>query len=83
VSEISRRDLLAGITGVAAAMSVGPVTLPAIAPEFPRKADFLIPDGLTYVNSAYTHPMPKAGVLVEDSFRKTAGASPLSASEMS
>jgi len=62
VSEISRRDLLAGITGVAAAMSIGPVTLPAIAPDFPRKADFLIPDGLTYINSAYTHPMPKAGV---------------------
>ena len=43
-------------------MSVGPATLPAIAPDFPRKADFLIPDGLTYINSAYTHPMPKAGV---------------------
>ena len=36
--------------------------LPAVAPDFPRKSDFLIPDGLVYINSAYTHPMPKAGV---------------------
>ena len=62
MSDISRRDMLAGMTGVAATLSLGPATLPAIAPDFPRKSDFLIPDGLTYINSAYTHPMPKAGV---------------------
>ena len=28
------------------------------APEFPRKADFTIEDGYTYINAAYTHPMP-------------------------
>jgi len=27
---------------------------------FPRKADFVIPAGLTYLNGAYTHPMPTA-----------------------
>jgi selenocysteine lyase/cysteine desulfurase len=54
--------MLAGMTGVAAAMSTGAGSLAAIAPDFPRKSDFLIPDGLVYVNSAYTHPMPKIGV---------------------
>jgi selenocysteine lyase/cysteine desulfurase len=29
-------------------------------PDFPRKADFAIPAGLTYINGAYTHPMPVA-----------------------
>src|SRR5580765_6917598 len=29
------------------------------APEFPRKADFNIADGYTYINGAYTHPMPR------------------------
>lgn len=30
------------------------------APALPAKSDFAIPDGLTYINSAYTHPMPIA-----------------------
>ena len=55
MSEISRRDMLAGMTGLAATLSVGSATLPAIAPGFPHKSDFLIPDGLVYINSAYTH----------------------------
>ena len=25
---------------------------------FPRKADFSIPEGVTYINGAYMHPMP-------------------------
>ena len=29
-------------------------------PDFPRKADFAIPAGLTYINGPYTHPMPVA-----------------------
>ena len=62
MSDISRRDLLAGMTGVAAVVGAG-ASLPAVAPpSFPCKSDFLIPDGLTYINSAYTHPLPKAGV---------------------
>jgi selenocysteine lyase/cysteine desulfurase len=62
MTDLSRRDLLAGMTGLAAALSVGSTLLPGSPMEFPRKSDFLIPDGLTYLNSAYTHPMPKAGV---------------------
>lgn len=60
--DISRRDMLAGMTGVAAALTTASTVRPAVAPGFPRKSDFLIPDGLTYINSAYTHPMPKVGV---------------------
>jgi selenocysteine lyase/cysteine desulfurase len=30
-----------------------------VVPEFPRKADFAIPDGVTYINCAYTHPLPR------------------------
>jgi selenocysteine lyase/cysteine desulfurase len=35
----------------------------AISPaiSLPVKRDFAIPEGLTYINSAYTHPMPVAG----------------------
>jgi selenocysteine lyase/cysteine desulfurase len=29
--------------------------------SLPRKADFAIPEGETYINSAYVHPMPVAG----------------------
>jgi selenocysteine lyase/cysteine desulfurase len=29
-------------------------------PEFPRRADFAIPPDVTYINSAYMHPMPAA-----------------------
>lgn len=29
------------------------------APALPRKADFDIADGYTYINAAYTHPMPR------------------------
>jgi selenocysteine lyase/cysteine desulfurase len=32
----------------------------ALAPEFPRKADFTIADGATYINGAFCHPMPRA-----------------------
>jgi selenocysteine lyase/cysteine desulfurase len=69
---ISRRDLLASAAaavGTAAARkltaqlppersmadALGSRTTP---PSFPRKEDFAIPAGLTYINGAYTHPMP-------------------------
>ena len=67
---ISRREWLAGaaaVVGTAAASKLtaqlpleGSMGLtPWRAPEgFPRKADFAIPSGLTYINGAYTHPMP-------------------------
>lgn len=62
MTDLSRRELLAGMTGMAAAISVGSTRLPGNAMHFPRKSDFLIPEGLVYINSAYTHPMPRIGV---------------------
>jgi selenocysteine lyase/cysteine desulfurase len=38
----------------------------AVQEAFPRRADFDIPDGVTYINGAYTHPMP---VAVRDAVR--------------
>jgi selenocysteine lyase/cysteine desulfurase len=71
---LNRRDLLAGLGGLAASAGSGavraavPETAPApnagaaapnaAAPAFPRKADFMIEDGYTYINAAYTHPIP-------------------------
>jgi selenocysteine lyase/cysteine desulfurase len=73
---ITRRDLLAGAAaavGTAAARALTaqlpPATgrgnsmsvVPGVQPSaFPRRADFAIPAGLTYINGAYTHPMPVA-----------------------
>lgn len=71
---MDRRELLGTLGGlalvavdprlprhVAVAPSVPPLLpthpLPEL-PEFPRKADFAIPEGRTYINCAYTHPMP-------------------------
>src|SRR5688500_14565209 len=67
---MKRRDLLAGIGGVAASAALSrlgaqlpPANSPAAArptgaSDFPRKADFLIEEGYTYISGAYTHPMP-------------------------
>ena len=65
---MKRRDLLRGLGTVAAAGALaGPridawPEAPVLAggPEFPRKADFRIAEGYTYINGAYTHPMPIA-----------------------
>ena len=58
---INRRELLAGAGGVAVtrALAQSPAsTTPG--KTFPRKSDFAIPAGLTYINGAFTHPMPIA-----------------------
>jgi selenocysteine lyase/cysteine desulfurase len=34
--------------------------VPSPAPVLPAKGDFAIPEGVTYTNSAFTHPMPVA-----------------------
>jgi selenocysteine lyase/cysteine desulfurase len=66
---ISRRNLLAGLSGMAAiGITPGLASFPALhaAPSassevtLPAKNDFSIPAGTTYINSAYTHPMPVA-----------------------
>ena len=70
---VNRRDVLAGFGGLAATaalrnlaaehdQSASPGGSGAHAaaplPGFPRKADFNIAEGHTYINGAYTHPMP-------------------------
>jgi len=59
--DIDRRTLLTGLGGVtAAAAAFGrPPALDA-ASTFPRKADFAIEEGYTYISGAFTHPMPIA-----------------------
>jgi selenocysteine lyase/cysteine desulfurase len=63
---ISRRQLLCRAGGLAATAAL-PWALHAEVPSdnravaqdgFPRKEDFTIPDGVTYLNGAYMHPMP-------------------------
>ncbi|MGH9734393.1 MAG: aminotransferase class V-fold PLP-dependent enzyme [Candidatus Acidiferrales bacterium] len=61
-----RRKFLAGLGGLAALeairggssklLSRPPFSSPA--PVLPAKNDFAIPQGVTYINSAFTHPMP-------------------------
>lgn len=66
-----RRDVLKGLGSAAALAAFGsldaqtsqpapmPNVEPSQAPSFPRKADFDIESGYTYINAAYTHPMPR------------------------
>lgn len=63
---LARRELLKGIGGIAASaalarLSVSPALEAAEPPgaELPRKRDFDIADGFTYINAAYTHPIPR------------------------
>lgn len=66
----SRRELLGGLAGAAVSAALQPPALASAGPivsaappsgaGFPRKRDFAIPEGLTYINGAYTHPMPLA-----------------------
>jgi selenocysteine lyase/cysteine desulfurase len=63
---MKRRELLAGFgaSAVAAAgLHSGPSRAAAPADsQWPRKADFNIADGYTYINAAYTHPIPKVAL---------------------
>ncbi len=71
---MNRRELIAGFGSLATAQAFGlgldPLSLPESAlaapptsgplvPGFPRKDDFAIESGYTYLNAAYTHPIPK------------------------
>lgn len=65
---------LGGLGGLAATRALGLTTpddsrssgAPAVMPQpgaaFPRKADFTIEEGVTYLNAAYTHPIPRVSV---------------------
>jgi selenocysteine lyase/cysteine desulfurase len=68
---IGRREMLAGLGSMAAcgAVSVAQsdalpsaAAVPRRAGALPAKANFTIPEGLTYLNCAYTHPIPTAGL---------------------
>jgi selenocysteine lyase/cysteine desulfurase len=69
---ITRREVLAGMGTLAAVGISHPLASIAnsqdsstsTAPALPAKKDFAIPAGLTYINSAYTHPMPIASAAV-------------------
>lgn len=50
----------AGVAGAAPTVGVGAEQSAAGAAGFPRKADFAFADGVTYINGAFTHPMPTA-----------------------
>jgi len=82
---ISRRDLLAS-AAVAMGTAAARRLTAQLSPErpmddtsgtrmsrtgFPRKEDFAIPAGLTYINGAYTHPMP---IVAAAAMRKYADA---------
>jgi selenocysteine lyase/cysteine desulfurase len=82
----NRREVLAGIGGLALApwfdTSAGAGFSPPLPVSFPRKADFEIAPGYTYISGAYTHPMPKAAAeayLQVVQRRATIGAPPAGA----
>jgi selenocysteine lyase/cysteine desulfurase len=75
--KINRRDLLAGIGGVVATAALkklgaemrplsdaasAAAQMPGGPVELPRKEDFIIDEGYTYINAAYTHPIPKVSL---------------------
>ncbi len=70
--DITRRNVLAGLGSLAASAAVGSAAAQELTSadqasslqpspmQFPRKADFAIREGHTFLNSAYIHPMPVA-----------------------
>jgi selenocysteine lyase/cysteine desulfurase len=66
--DITRRQLLAGVGGLAATAAWRPfnVRLPEVhvrhpsGSTLPARDDFALPAGLTYLNSAFIHPVPVA-----------------------
>src|SRR5262249_52846196 len=66
---MNRREFVSGMAALGGAVALDPSqyaqnrrALRASADlSLPRKADFAIPEGETYINSAYVHPMPLAG----------------------
>src|SRR4029078_2702823 len=68
---VHRRDVLRGLGGLAGMAEVRTVEAraPVRAGGFPRQDDFLIEDAYTYLNAAYTHPIPKVSM---DAVRRAA-----------
>lgn len=72
---ITRRELVVGAGAAAAIAAFDGVATPlrsagarlqgvrsGLPPEFPCKEDFAIAEGYTYINGAFTHPMPKVAL---------------------
>jgi len=61
---INRREMLSSLGGLAVSTGWTNPAVGAVPTQtqnaLPRKADFAIPDGITFLNSAYTHPLPRA-----------------------
>src|SRR6202046_4048984 len=68
---ITRRELATSFGALAASAALGleantprnsaaEVAHGALAPTFPRQADFTIADGYAYLNGAFCHPIPRA-----------------------
>jgi len=60
--DVARREALKGLGSLAATAALGRLdfALPAQpSAELPRKDDFDLRDGRTYLNAAYTHPIPR------------------------
>src|SRR5690349_14190103 len=55
--KLSRREILAAVGAAAAHEMIAPGLLAAAG--FPRKDDFAIPAGTSYLNAAMIHPMPR------------------------
>src|SRR4051812_30120387 len=66
---LPRRDLLKGLSGIAAAAALARLdpmhaveaaaAVGSPSTELPRKRDFDVADRFTYLNAAYTHPIPR------------------------
>lgn len=65
MADLTRRELLSGMGGMALTAGLPPVA-PGPRPEppmgSPHRADFAIPPDITFINSAYTHPLPRKAV---------------------
>jgi selenocysteine lyase/cysteine desulfurase len=64
---MNRREFVSAMAAFGSAAVLDGIPRAQTAPaspadlSLPRKADFAIPEGETYINSAYVHPMPIAG----------------------
>ena len=64
---MNRREFVSGMAALGSAVALNGIprahATPALSADLslPRKADFAIPEGETYINSAYVHPMPNVG----------------------
>ena len=63
---LPRRELLKSLTGMAASVAFTKLDVsrafeiaPSSSVGLPRKQDFDLTDGFTYLNAAYTHPIPR------------------------